>query len=718
MEKPAGGATVDAPLLLPGEGHGAREDGEGDEAEDFSGDDSGCESESSEGSQPDPWDLPELQDNSPQWSSLTTRGKVQRVLVGWIAKPIVLLCLLYLFVCSLDFLSSAFRLLGGKAAGEVFQSNAILQNPVAGLMIGVLATVLVQSSSTSTSIVVTMVASGILEVRPAIPIIMGANIGTSVTNTIVSLAQSANRDEFRRAFGGATVHDMFNWLTVLVFLPMEVMTGYLYHLTSAIVESGDWSTYKGADKDMLKTITKPFTSLVVQLDKSVINAIAIGDNSVANKSLIKEWCEYTTETVLQNVTEVQNVMVVMEDGTTASELRVVGVEKNVTSKFPVKPCSFMFHDTGMSDTFVGVILLAISLCILCTCLVIMVKILNSVFKGKIAKIIKNTLNSDLPGCMGWVTGYIALFIGAGMTILVQSSSVFTSAMTPLVGVGVIRLERMYPLTLGSNIGTTTTGLLAAMAASGDNLPLALQIALCHLFFNISGILLFYPIPAMRFPIALAKMMGNTTAKYRWFAIFYLAAMFFFLPALIFLLSLAGTIYLMVFVGVALTVLAFVIFLNILQHKCKARLPKKLQTWDFLPFKWMHSLEPIDRVISKVLSVFRKCCPPPCCRSNNENKLKTADGGNGNLQANLIYLPQANRLAAEKLLQEGGELQTLNIQNLQHTTINVPDVTDEMWANSKDSFLDQTESGYCTRVPSETNTPFASKCPSMVKIVPS
>lgn len=65
----------------------------------------------------------------------------------------------------------------------------------------------------------------VLEVRPAIPIIMGANIGTSVTNTIVAMAQSGDREEFRRAFAGATVHDMFNWLSVTVLLPLEVLTG-------------------------------------------------------------------------------------------------------------------------------------------------------------------------------------------------------------------------------------------------------------------------------------------------------------------------------------------------------------------------------------------------------------------------------------------------------------------------------------------------------------
>ena len=85
-------------------------------------------------------------------------GKFLRVALSF-TKIVLLLGFLYLFICSLDFLSSAFRLLGGKAAGEAFASNDILSNPVAGLMIGILATVLVQSSSTTTSIVVSMVAA-------------------------------------------------------------------------------------------------------------------------------------------------------------------------------------------------------------------------------------------------------------------------------------------------------------------------------------------------------------------------------------------------------------------------------------------------------------------------------------------------------------------------------------------------------------------------------
>merc|ERR1719230_217700 len=119
-------------------------------------------------------------------------------------------------------MGTAFKVLGGKGSGNIFDS---VDNPVAGLMTGVVSTVLVQSSSTSTSIVVTMVAAGQLTVHSGIPIIMGANIGTSVTNTLVSMGYVGDRLHLERAFSGATVHDMFNMLTVLVLLPIEAIIG-------------------------------------------------------------------------------------------------------------------------------------------------------------------------------------------------------------------------------------------------------------------------------------------------------------------------------------------------------------------------------------------------------------------------------------------------------------------------------------------------------------
>ena len=113
---------------------------------------------------------------------------------------------------------------------------------------------------------------------------------------------------------------------------------------------------------------------------------------------------------------------------------------------------------ALSDNLSGIILLVFSLILLCSCLVLIVKILNSVLRGKIAIIIKKYINSEYEFPMSMIVGYLAILIGCIMTILVQSSSIFTSALTPLAGIGVISIERIYPLTLGSNIGTTTTGL--------------------------------------------------------------------------------------------------------------------------------------------------------------------------------------------------------------------------------------------------------------------
>lgn len=98
---------------------------------------------------------------------------------------------------------------------------------------------------------------------------MGANIGTSVTNTIVSLAHSSNRNEFRRAFGGATIHDMFNWLSVIVLLPMEFATSYLYHLTRLIVDSFNIQSNGEANVELLKKLTKPLTKRIVQVNHKI-----------------------------------------------------------------------------------------------------------------------------------------------------------------------------------------------------------------------------------------------------------------------------------------------------------------------------------------------------------------------------------------------------------------------------------------------------------------
>ncbi|XP_044274196.1 sodium-dependent phosphate transport protein 2B [Varanus komodoensis] len=566
----------------------------------------------------DPWNIPVLQNTGVKWSELDGKGKILCVIKS-IGKFIALLGLLYFFVCSLDVLSSAFQLVGGKAAGDIFKDGSVLSNPVAGLVIGVLVTVMVQSSSTSSSIIVSMVSSSLLSVQHGIPIIMGANIGTSVTNTIVALMQAGDRNEFRRAFAGATVHDFFNWLSVFVLLPIEVATGYLYHLTNVIVQSFRLETGENAP-ELLKVITDPFTKLIIQLDKSVINQIATGDESAKNKSLVKIWCK--TKTTLSTL----NTTIPLSENCTSPDLcwtdgNLIWTIKNVSTTEYIKKCQHIFVESSLPDLAIGLILLALSLIVLCTCLILIVKLLNSVLKGQVASVIKKTINTDFPFPFSWLTGYLAMLVGAGMTFIVQSSSVFTSAITPLVGIGVISIERAYPLTLGSNIGTTTTAILAALASPGSRLKYSLQIALCHFFFNISGIILWYPIPFMRLPIRLSKSLGNITAKYRWFAIFYLLVCFFLVPLAVFGLSVAGWQYL---VGIAVPILAVllaVLIINVLQRKRPHLLPEKLRNWDFLP-RWMHSLQPWDSVVIAAYSGCGKycCCCCKCCKGREAGEL--------------------------------------------------------------------------------------------------
>lgn len=264
----------------------------------------------------------------------------------------------------------------------------------------------------------------------------------------------------------------------------------------------------------------------------------------------------------------------------------------------------LFAQSDLSDTAAGAVLLVCSLLVIFLALYGIVKALHSLLHGSIAKLVRRIINAELPGRAAYFTGYLAILFGTGMTMILQSSSVFTSTLTPLVGVGIVSVERMYPLTLGSNIGTTVTGILAALSQEGDHLINALHVALCHLFFNITGIVLFYPLPFMRLPVDLAKSLGNTTAKHRWFAILYILLLFILFPAAVFGLSVAGWVYLGSIGGTFFVIFVAIVAINVIQRKRRGCLPPVLRTWDFLPH-WLHSLKPIDIVIAKVFNC--RCC---------------------------------------------------------------------------------------------------------------
>jgi solute carrier family 34 (sodium-dependent phosphate cotransporter) len=189
-------------------------------------------------------------------------------LVGFVS----ILFFMYFFLVGLDFIGTGAKVMAGCAAGSLFPEEI---NPIAGLTVGVLATVLLQSSSTTTSLVISLVGSGVISTKQGIYFIMGANIGTTVTNTLVSLVHLGVPDEIERAFAGATIHDAFNYLTVAILLPVEVATGYLFHLTEAMVKN--YQPQKGEEwEGPISKYIEPIGMYLLIENKKVTEAVANG----------------------------------------------------------------------------------------------------------------------------------------------------------------------------------------------------------------------------------------------------------------------------------------------------------------------------------------------------------------------------------------------------------------------------------------------------------
>ncbi|XP_060156081.1 sodium-dependent phosphate transport protein 2C isoform X2 [Globicephala melas] len=609
----------------------------------------------------DPWALPQLKDTGQSWKELSMAGRVLQGAADFL-KACGLLGSLYLFICSLDILSSAFQLLGSKVAGDIFKDNVVLSNPVAGLVIGVLGTVLVQSSSTSSSIVVSMVASK-RECPPPLPQDGGGGVRAErlmqcpysadragicarhhgrqrgyirhqhpgLDGTVGGPGRVSEVSEVRgragaaagasdhptpcglRAFGGSAVHGVFNWLTALTLLPLESAAAPLERLSALALGAASLQP-GGRAPDILKVLTRPLTRLIVQLDADVITGRGTGN--ATNSSLIKRWCGTEVQTTAGN------------SSTCAAATGGPCPARNSSAAEEQLPCRHLFEGTALADLAVGFILLAASLLVLCACLALIVKLLSSTLRGRVGQAVSTVVNAggpwgggegggeearlrvtgspsaDFPSPFGWLSGYLAILVGAGLTFALQSSSVFTAAVVPLMGVRVISLERAYPLFLGSNIGTTTTALLAALASPSDMLISAVQVALIHFFFNLAGILLWYVVPVLRLPIPLAKRFGDLTARYRWVAVAYLLLSFLLLPLAACGLSLAGSTVLAAVGGPLLVLVLLIILVAILQRHRPAWLPRRLRSWTWLPL-WLRSLEPWDRLVSR-------CCPCKAC----------------------------------------------------------------------------------------------------------
>ncbi len=299
----------------------------------------------------------------------------------------------YIFLVSIDLMGTAFKFSGKGFTDTLMKTTS---NPFIGLVIGIVVTSVIQSSSTTTSIIVALVGAGTLPLKSAIPMIMGANIGTTVTNTIVSFGYVSRKVEFERSFGASIVHDMFNIYATLVFFPIELYTGVIYKSALFLVKIFEnMGGFKFTSP--LKIIINPVSSPIVEF---------INNNYVL--------LVFAFVLLFFSITQIVSNM-----------------------------------------------------------------------KGIVMEKIERLLNQYL-----FRNAIISILFGTFFTALVQSSSITTSIIIPLVGAGLLTIEQIFPYTLGANIGTTITALLAALSMGKEA---AMTIAICHLVFNAFGILLFYPL---------------------------------------------------------------------------------------------------------------------------------------------------------------------------------------------------------------------------------
>lgn len=351
-------------------------------------------------------------------------------LFNWAPTFIKFVLSIALFLVAIDLVSASVSLLGQDAA----RSLIVDSNPFIGFFIGLLATALMQSSSIVSAMTVAIVASGALPLTSAVPIVLGANIGTTLTSTLVALGFIGNRNLFRKAISGATIHDFFNILTAAIVFPLEYYFGFLSKLSRGLVQ------LTGLSND------KVFTEAT---------SLTYGFSKVSG---------FLAELLPNNIFAV----------------------------------------------IISLVFLYISVKILSR--VIYTRLIGS-SKDKLQRyIFANPFKS-----FGW---------GIVITSGVQSSSITSSLIVPLVASSKIQLKHAFPFIMGANIGTTITALIAAISKSDA----ALSLAFVHLIFNLIGVLIFLPWPALRrIPVWMAYKFGVLTLDSRVIGFSYVLFTFFLLP---------------------------------------------------------------------------------------------------------------------------------------------------------------------------------------------
>jgi solute carrier family 34 (sodium-dependent phosphate cotransporter) len=314
-------------------------------------------------------------------------------------------------------------------------------NPVTALFIGLLLTAMMQSSSATTALAVAMVGAGSITLEGAGPIMMGANVGTTITSTIISLGFINNNKELKRAVSAGTYHCFFNLLTLLILFPLE----YYYNFLSSASHF----------------VTKKFY---------------VGAESVDTGARSASWLD----PLVSNLVSFVPAAVIMLIGFFLVLGSILLFRKFVSdllnAKSPQAFSRFFFQSQGKSFLW-----------------------------------------------------------GLLTTAAIRSSTITTSVVVPIVAKRIASLQQAAPFIMGANVGTTITAFIAALLYSSNQDAISLAIA--HFLFNCIGVILFFPIPALKeIPVRISKQLGKATADHHTIGFAFLFITFFLIPFLMIFLN--------------------------------------------------------------------------------------------------------------------------------------------------------------------------------------
>ena len=499
-----------------------------------------------------------------------------------IVKLCFVIVFLYMFLLSLNFLTIGFTLVTPYLLSAKETFGFFLANPFGAFAIGIFFTSILQDCTSTISISVTLVGAGIIKLKNTVPLIIGANIGSCVTNSLMAMTLTSNDQEFKRGFSAATLIDIFNYLTASVILAAEIIFGFMTFLSEKLASLMPDDAESLKKINFVSTLVDPFLNLFIKLDEDQIEAVNNGSNT---KQIALRCC--SRPIYLQ---EIQNF-------TNPNQTFFLNVTGCVECNYWCMPMLKAFGDGGT-----GLFWIIISLLFLLGCLFGIVKILSLIIVGPIAHGIRRAINAEFPGKLKFLMQVILFFASLFITIIIQSSNIVVATLVPLCAIGIISLQRVYVMSVGANVGTTITGILSAFTQPTSALKRALQLAFVYVLFNIIGATLWLPIPFMRFPKKLARKFSNIVIHHKWFIYVYVPCVYFIFP-----LVLLGFALIPHWIGIAILGIPILILIMccliilILRKFAPHKLHDKLKNINWLPI-WIRSLSYWDKKVERI-----KCC---------------------------------------------------------------------------------------------------------------